>query len=464
MPDEPDPSFAPLYSRVMLKISGEALMGDQGYGLHPPTVERIAREVKSVHDLGVEICMVIGGGNIFRGLQGSAQGMERTTADYMGMLATVMNALAMQSALEGIGVFTRVISAITMNEVAEPYIRRRAVRHLEKKRVCIFAAGTGNPFFTTDTAATLRANEMNCEAIFKGTKVDGVYDKDPKKHPDAKRYETVTYDEVLSQHLGVMDASAIALARENDLPIIVFSLGRAGWVQRHPCRAGHLHPRVLSDASPAAFRFWKLDATQAMTATKGPNEGQSPMAEDDLDIDLDDLTRRMEGALAALRTEFASLRTGRASASMLEPVMVDAYGSPTPINQVGTVNVPESRMVTINVWDKALVGKVEKAIRESGLGINPQLNGTIIMLPIPELNEERRTQLTKVAAQYAEHARVAIRNVRRDGMDQIKKAKGKGMSEDDQKLWEGEVQELTDAHIAKVDAALEAKQGEIMQV
>ncbi|PWK62700.1 ribosome recycling factor [Roseicyclus mahoneyensis] len=188
------------------------------------------------------------------------------------------------------------------------------------------------------------------------------------------------------------------------------------------------------------------------------------MAEDELDIDLDDLTRRMEGALGALRTEFASLRTGRASASMLEPVMVDAYGSPTPINQVGTVNVPESRMVTINVWDKALVGKVEKAIRESGLGINPQLNGTIIMLPIPELNEERRTQLTKVAAQYAEHARVAIRNVRRDGMDQIKKAKSKGMSEDDQKLWEGEVQELTDAHIAKVDAALESKQGEIMQV
>jgi len=228
MSDAPAPSVEPLYSRVMLKISGEALMGDQGFGLHPPTVERIAREVKSVHDLGVEICMVIGGGNIFRGLQGSAQGMERTTADYMGMLATVMNALAMQSALESMGVFTRVISAITMNEVAEPYIRRRAVRHLEKKRVCIFAAGTGNPYFTTDTAATLRANEMNCEAIFKGTKVDGVYDKDPKKHADAKRYETVTYDEVLAQHLGVMDASAIALARENHLPIIVFSLDEPG--------------------------------------------------------------------------------------------------------------------------------------------------------------------------------------------------------------------------------------------
>ncbi|MCV2892143.1 UMP kinase [Lentibacter sp. XHP0401] len=216
------------FKRVMLKISGEALMGDLGYGLHPPTVQRIAQEVKSVQEMGVEICMVIGGGNIFRGLQGSAQGMERTTADYMGMLATVMNALAMQSALEDLGVFTRVISAITMNEVAEPYIRRRAVRHLEKKRVCIFAAGTGNPYFTTDTAATLRANEMACEAIFKGTKVDGVYDKDPAKFADAVRYDEVSYDDVLQKRLGVMDASAIALARDNDLPIIVFSLDEPG--------------------------------------------------------------------------------------------------------------------------------------------------------------------------------------------------------------------------------------------
>ncbi|MEM9349321.1 MAG: UMP kinase [Pseudomonadota bacterium] len=224
----PTDGSQPRFKRVLLKISGEALMGDQGFGLNPPTVERIANEIKGVHDLGVEICMVIGGGNIFRGLQGSAQGMERTTADYMGMLATVMNALAMQSALEGLSINTRVISAITMNEVAEPYIRRRAVRHLEKKRVCIFAAGTGNPYFTTDTAATLRANEMSCEAIFKGTKVDGVYDKDPMKHADAKRYETVTYDDVLQKRLGVMDASAIALARDNKLPIIVFSLDEPG--------------------------------------------------------------------------------------------------------------------------------------------------------------------------------------------------------------------------------------------
>ena len=185
---------------------------------------------------------------------------------------------------------------------------------------------------------------------------------------------------------------------------------------------------------------------------------------DDFELDTDDLARRMDGAISNLRTELASLRTGRASGSMLEPVMVDAYGAMTPNNQVGTVNVPEPRMVTINVWDKGLVGKVEKAIRECGLGINPQLNGTIIMLPIPELNEERRRDLTKVAGQYAESARVSIRNLRKDGMDQIKKAKADGMSEDDQKFWEGAVQELTDEHIAKVDETLETKQAEIMQV
>ena len=184
---------------------------------------------------------------------------------------------------------------------------------------------------------------------------------------------------------------------------------------------------------------------------------------DDFELDTDDLNRRMEGTLSALRTEFASLRTGRGSASMLEPVMVEAYGQMTPINQVGTVNVPEPRMVTINVWDKAMVGKVEKAIRESGLGINPQLNGTIIMLPIPELNEERRRELTKVAGSYAEHSRVAIRNIRRDGMDQIKKNKD-GMSEDDQKFWESEVQGMTDKFIKNVDEMLESKQAEIMQV
>ncbi|TXH99072.1 MAG: ribosome recycling factor [Pseudorhodobacter sp.] len=185
---------------------------------------------------------------------------------------------------------------------------------------------------------------------------------------------------------------------------------------------------------------------------------------DDLEIDLDAIQRRMDGAMNALKQEFASLRTGRASASIVEPIMVEAYGQMTPINQLGTVNVPEPRMVVINVWDKAMIGKVEKAIRESGIGINPVSDGPLIRLPIPELNEQRRKELTKVAAQYAESAKVAIRNVRRDGMDQIKKAKADGMSEDDQKMWSDEVQEMTDKHVAAVDKALEAKQAEIMQI
>ena len=185
---------------------------------------------------------------------------------------------------------------------------------------------------------------------------------------------------------------------------------------------------------------------------------------EEFELDIDDLTRRMDGAMSALKSEFASLRTGRASSSMLDPVMVEAYGQRTPINQVGTVNVPEPRMVTINVWDKSLVELVDKAIRESGLGINPQMNGTLIMLPIPELNEERRRELSKVAAQYAEQARISIRNIRKDGMDQVKKYKSDGMSEDDQKFWEGEVQEMTDDYVKRIDSLLHTKQDEIMQV
>ncbi|MGB1464218.1 MAG: UMP kinase, partial [Parvibaculales bacterium] len=209
------------FKRVLLKVSGEALMGDGQYGIDVATVDRIADEVKQAIALGVEVCMVIGGGNIFRGLAGAADGMDRSSADYMGMLATVMNALAMQNGLERMGVPTRVLSAIPMSTVCEPYIRRRATRHMEKGRVVIFAAGTGNPFFTTDTAAALRAAEMSCDALMKGTNVDGVYSADPKKDKDAERYDNLSYMEVLSKDLKVMDASAVSLSRENGIPIVV---------------------------------------------------------------------------------------------------------------------------------------------------------------------------------------------------------------------------------------------------
>jgi len=212
------------YKRILLKISGESLMGDDTYGIDVETVDRIASEISQASNLGIQLCLVIGGGNIFRGLAGSAKGMDRTSADYMGMLATVMNALAMQNSLERIGVQTRVQSAITMTSVCEPYTRRRAIRHMEKGRVVIFAAGTGNPYFTTDTAAALRASEMACEALFKGTKVDGVYNKDPHRHDNAEKYQTISFQDVLTKNLKVLDASAISLARDNDIPVIVFSI------------------------------------------------------------------------------------------------------------------------------------------------------------------------------------------------------------------------------------------------
>ena len=216
------------YNRVLLKISGEALMGNQSFGIDVAMTSRIAEEVAVAHAAGLEIGLVIGGGNIFRGLSASAAGIERTTADYMGMLATIMNALAMQSALERIGLETRVMSAIPMTTVCEPYIRRRASRHMERGRVVIFAAGTGNPFFTTDTAAALRAAEMGCDALLKGTKVDGVYDKDPVEHKDAVRFEKLSYLDVINKDLRVMDASAVTLMRENNIPIIVFSISQKG--------------------------------------------------------------------------------------------------------------------------------------------------------------------------------------------------------------------------------------------
>jgi uridylate kinase len=225
----------PCYKRVLLKLSGEALGGDQGYGIDPNTITAIAREVKQVVELGVELCLVIGGGNIFRGLAASSKGMDRASADYMGMLATMINSLAMQDALEKVGVDTRVQSAISMAEVAEPYIRRRAIRHLEKGRVVIFGAGTGNPYFTTDTAASLRAMEIGADVILKGTKVDGVYSADPKKDPTATKYERLSYLEVLRKGLQVMDATAISLCMDNSLPIIVFDLTTEGNVCRVVC-------------------------------------------------------------------------------------------------------------------------------------------------------------------------------------------------------------------------------------
>ena len=231
-------SSKPIYRRVLLKISGEALMGNQPYGQDHKTIERICRDIKSAMDIGVELCLVVGGGNIFRGIDGANSGMERASADYMGMLATVLNALAIQNTLERMGVDTRVLSAINMMQVCEPYVRRRAMRHIERGRVVIFAAGTGNPYFTTDTAAALRANEMGCDLLMKGTQVDGVYSADPRKDKKAKHFDTLSYHEVLVRDLKVMDASAISLARENQIPIMVFSIHNKDSIAQAICGKG----------------------------------------------------------------------------------------------------------------------------------------------------------------------------------------------------------------------------------
>ncbi len=228
------------YKRILLKLSGEALMGDDRYGIHPPTLTRIAEEIVDLCRSKVEIAVVVGGGNIFRGVQGATRGMDRASADYMGMLATCINSLAMQDALEKLGVSTRVLSAIKMEQIAEPYIRRRAVRHLEKGRVVIFAAGTGNPYFTTDTAASLRAMEINAEVILKATKVDGIYEADPKKDPTARRYRTLTYMDVLRNNLNVMDSTAISLCMDNKLPIVVFDMTQSGNIGRAVLSPGEI--------------------------------------------------------------------------------------------------------------------------------------------------------------------------------------------------------------------------------
>lgn len=226
------PEGKPRYKRVLLKLSGEALAGDKAFGINPDIIDRIAQEIKDVHQLGVEIAIVLGGGNIFRGIAGTAQGMDRSTSDYMGMLATVINSLALQDCLEKLDVYTRVMSAIEMHELCEPYIRRRAVRHLEKSRVVIFAAGTGNPYFTTDTAASLRAMEVGSELIMKATKVDGVYDDDPMKNPNAKMFKSLDYLDVLKNDLKVMDSTAISLCMDHRLPILVFNLNKPGNFKR----------------------------------------------------------------------------------------------------------------------------------------------------------------------------------------------------------------------------------------
>ena len=367
-------------------------MGTAEYGLDAPTVDALARELVEVHATGLELALVIGGGNIYRGMAAAAAGMDRATGDYMGMLATVFNSLAVQEALERNGADTRVLSALDVREVAEPYIRRRAIRHLEKGRIVIFAAGTGNPYFTTDTAAALRALEIGAEAILMAKNgVPGVLDGDPRTAPDAKLIRRLTHLQAIERGLKVMDTTALSLCMDNHLPIHVFELapGNIARVGRGE-EVGTIMPRPRRRRTRTVIEDFVTDADQ-----------------------------RMDKSVEATHEHFNSVRTGRASPALLDRIQIDYYGTPTPLKNIATINVPEPRLLTIQPFDPSSIKQIEQAILESDLGLTPSNDGKLIRLPIPQLTEERRKELVKLVRHMAEEGRVAVRNVRRDVMKHL---------------------------------------------
>ena len=422
----------PAFQRVLVKLSGEALMGDLEFGTDAGTVEAIAKQLKGVRDRGVEVSVVLGAGNIYRGLKGAAAGMDRATADYMGMLAIVLNALTLQDALEKDGVYTRVMSALTISEVAEPYIRRRAMRHLEKGRIVIFAAGTGNPFFTSDTAAALRALEMHAEIILMAKNgVEGVYTADPKKDPDAEFIPEIAAREAIARDLKVMDVDRAVAVHGEQAP---------DQRLQHERRAEH-RPDSLRRA------------------------GRDPRETGMIDELLQDAREHMEKSVDATRHKFGSVRTGRASTALLDRITVDYYGAQTPLKQLATVSAPEARLLTVQPYDKSSIKNIERAIMESDVGLTPNNDGQIIRLQVPELTEERRKELVKVVRHLAEEGRVAIRNIRRDVMHDLRELRDAGEAgSDDEHRAEEALQKLTDEKVKELDAVLKAKEEEILEV
>jgi uridylate kinase len=417
----------PAHKRILLKLSGEALMGDDQFGINRATIVRMVNEIAEVTRLGVQVAVVIGGGNIFRGVAGGAVGMDRATADYMGMLATVMNSLALADTMEKAGLTARVMSAIAIEQVVEPYVRPKALQYLEEGKVVIFAAGTGNPFFTTDTAAALRGAEIGAELVLKATKVDGVYSADPKLDPAATRYSKLSFDEAISKNLGIMDATAFALCRDQKLPVKVFSIFKHG-----------------------AFK-------------------RVVMGEDEYFMSLEDIKKtsqtKMDQSIAAFKNNLTKIRTGRANPAILDTIQVDYYGSFVPLSQVANVSLIDSRTISVQPWEKGMGAKIEKAIRESDLGLNPASMGDIIRVPMPPMSEERRKEMTKLVRTEGENAKISVRNLRRDANEAVKKlVKDKLASEDEQKRSEAEVQKVTDKHIAEIDQLVAGKEQEIMAV
>ena len=445
------------YRRVLLKLSGEVFGGEKGIGVDPDVVQDIAKQIADVARSGVQVAIVVGGGNYFRGAELSQRGMDRSRADYMGMLGTVMNCLALQDFLEKEGVQTRVQTAITMGQVAEPYIPLRAIRHLEKGRVVIFGAGAGMPFFTTDTVSAQRALEIGAEALLLAKSgVDGVYSADPKKDKSAVKFDAISYDEVLSKSLAVADAAAFALCRENQLPIVIFDLMKNGNIAR--AVRGETIGTLVSQFKILQSQIGYCRQNQRVKNPKG-----DVMA--DVASALKDADTKMSKAVEVAKDDFASIRTGRAHPSMFNKIMVDYYGTYTALSQLASIQVPEARMATIAPFDKGSMASIEKAIRESDLGVNPGNDGVVIRINFPQLTEERRKEFIKVAKGKAEDSKISMRNIRRAAKEAMEKMEKDGdIGKDDLARGEKELEKVTSDHVAKIDELLKHKEAELLEV
>ena len=401
--------------RVLLKLSGEALAGEKKTGFDEETVKEVARQVKLAVDAGIEVGVVIGGGNFWRGRQSNA--IDRTKADQIGMLATVMNCIYVSEIFRSTGMETEILTPFAVGAMTKLFSKDRANKYFKQGKVVFFAGGTGHPYFSTDTGVALRAIEMEADCILLAKAIDGVYDSDPKLNPEAKKYDTISIQEVIDKQLAVVDLTASIMCMENHVPMAVFSLNEKDGI----ANAMQEKMKVFED--------------------------------------------KMEKSYDALLNEFSSIRAGRANPHVLDKLKVDYYGAPTPLQQVANISVPEPRMIQIQPWEKSLVKAIEKAILTSDLGINPNNDGSVIRLIFPELTEERRKELAKDVKKKGEGAKVAVRNIRRDANDTFKKMeKANEISEDDLSDAEEKIQKLTDKMIDKIDKAVDTKTKEIMTV
>ena len=412
--------------RILLKLSGEALAGDKKTGFDEATCMDVARQVKVLADRGLQISIVIGGGNFWRGR--TSENMERTKADQIGMLATVMNCIYVADAFRTAGLETEVFTPFVCGSFTELFSKDKAVEAMEDGKIAFFAGGTGHPYFSTDTATALRAVEIEADAILLAKSIDGVYDSDPAVNPDAKKYDTISLDEVLDQKLAVVDLTATIMCLENKMPLAVFGLNE---------------PDSIANLLKGKFNGTYVTVRKMLKKFED----------------------KMQKSYENMTSEFMAIRAGRANPHVLDKVTVDYYGVPTPIQQVGNVSVPEARTILIQPWEPNLLGEIEKAIMMSDIGITPNNDGSAIRLNFPELTEERRKDLAKDIKKRGETTKVAVRNIRRDANDELKKMnKANELNDDQLKDQESEVQKLTDVYIKKIDDAVEAKSKEIMTV